>query len=128
MLRSDLEPAEKLTRTITLLHQILRSEREPVLAYVQALAAAPSDTSIALQLQILHRDIAAMLTEQIKVQQDGGQLPDWLAPAAMAQLIIAVVHGTIVAAAVDPDHTDVTAVSSQLALLLIAARTGPTQT
>ena len=126
VLGSDLDPTDKMTQTIALLNQLLSDQREHVLTYLRALTAAPSDTEIASQLQLLHHDIAALLSEQIERQQAAEQLPDWIRPAEMAQLIIAVVHGTLIAAAVDPDHADPNAISSQLALLLMAVRTSST--
>ncbi len=43
----------------------------------------------------------------------------------MAQLIVAVVHGTLVASVVNPAHTDEAAIGAQFAQLLLGARTTP---
>ena len=40
----------------------------------------------------------------------------------MAQLIVAVVHGTLLASVVDPGHTDEAAIGAQFAQLLLGAR------
>jgi hypothetical protein len=39
----------------------------------------------------VHSEIAHLLAEQIHIQRSAGQLPPWVSPAAMAQLIVAVI-------------------------------------
>ena len=124
-LSSDGEPTVKLLESVVLLNRILDEHRDHLIAYLQALAASPADPSIAAALQALHRDMARVLAEQISTQQAAGQLPPWVSPAAMAQLILAVVHGTLVASVVDPGQADEAAIGTQFAQLLLGARTAP---
>ncbi len=124
-LRSDGEPTVKMLTSLRLLNRILEEHRDDLAAYVQALAAAPSNPSIASALQGLHRDMAQLLAEQIDIHRSAGQLPGWVSPPAMAQLIVAVVHGTVVASVLDPGHTNESAIGAQFAQLLLVARTSP---
>ena len=122
-LNSDGDPTAKMLETIVLLNRILDEHRDDLAAYLQALTAAATNPSLAAALQSLHREMAHLLAEQIDVQRTAGQLQSWVSPAAMAQLIIAVVHGTLVACVVDPDHTEQAAIGAQFAQLLLGART-----
>ena len=122
-LRSSGEPTAKMLESVVLLNQILDEHRDDLSAYIQAIAASPTNPSIAAALQTLHRDMTQLMAEQIVTQQSVGQLPTWVSPTAMAQLIVAVVHGTLVASAVDPERTDEAAIGAQFAHLLMEART-----
>jgi AcrR family transcriptional regulator len=122
-LSSDGEPTTKMLESMVVMNRILNEHRDDLAAYVHAIAASPTNVSIAAALQALHRDMAQLVAEQIYVQRSAGQLPPWVSPPAMAQLILAVVHGTLVASVVDPVHTDETEIGTQFAQLLLQART-----
>ena len=122
-LSSDGEPTTKMLESMVVMNRILNEHRDDLAAYVHAVAASPTNVSIAAALQALHRDMAQLVAEQIYVQRSAGQLPPWVSPHAMAQLILAVVHGTLVASVVDPAHTDETEIGTQFAQLLLQART-----
>ena len=124
-LSSDGEPTAKMIESVALLNRILGEHRDDLAAYLQVLAASPTRPSIAAALQALHRDMTQLLAEQITVQRAAGQLPSWVSPTAMAQLIVAVVHGTLVASVVDPGQTEEAAIGAQFAQLLLGARTTP---
>jgi AcrR family transcriptional regulator len=123
MLSSDGDPTALMLQSVVLLNRILEERRDHVAAYLQVLAASSNSPPISAAVQALHRDMAQLLAEQIEVQRTAGQLPTWIAPAAMAQLIITVVHGTLIASLVDPDQTNETAIGGQFAQLLLSART-----
>jgi AcrR family transcriptional regulator len=122
-LSADVDPTTKMFESVALLNQILGEHRDHLGAYVQAVAAATANPSIAATLRALQRDIAQLLTDQISAQQSAGQLPPWISPSAMAQLIVAVMHGTLLGSVIDPKRTDAAAIGAQLALLLIGVRT-----
>jgi AcrR family transcriptional regulator len=124
-LSSDGEPTAKMLESVVLLNRILDERRDDLAAYLQVLAASPTNPSIAAAIQVLHRDMAHLLAEQINVQRAAGQLPSWVSPPAMAQLILAVVHGTLVASVVNPGKTDEAAIGAQFAQLLLSARATP---
>jgi AcrR family transcriptional regulator len=124
-LSSDAEPTTKMLESVMLLNRILDEHRDDLSAYLHVLATSPTNPSVAAAVQALHRDMARVLAEQIDVQRSAGQLPSWVSPTAMAQLILALVHGTLMASVVDPDRTDEAAIGSQFAQLLVCARTAP---
>ena len=123
ILNSEADPIAKMLDSVVLLNRILDDHRDDLATYLQALAASPTNPPLAAALHSLHRDMAELLAEQINLQRTAGQLPSWVTPAPMAQLILAVVHGTLVASIVDPGHTDDTAIGVQFAQLLLNART-----
>ena len=124
-LNSDGEPTVKMLESVVLLSRILDEHRDDLFAYLHVLAASPTNPSIAAALRALHRDMARVLAEEIDVQRAAGQLPSWISPTVMAQLILAVVHGTLVASVVDPGNVDEAAIGAQFAQLLLGARTTP---
>ena len=124
-LNSDGEPTVKMLESVVLLSRILDEHRDDLSAYLHVLAASPTNPSIAAALRALHRDMARVLAEEIDVQRAAGQLPSWISPTVMAQLILAVVHGTLVASVVDPGNVDEAAIGAQFAQLLLGARTTP---
>ncbi|MGZ6949713.1 MAG: TetR/AcrR family transcriptional regulator, partial [Ilumatobacteraceae bacterium] len=126
-LSSNAEPTARMIESVVLLNRILGEHRDDLAPYLQVLAASPTNPSIAVAIQALHRDMAQLLAEQISVQQAAGQLPSWVSPTAMAQLIVAVVHGTLLASVVDPGHADEAAIGEQFAQLLLGARTARSQ-
>ena len=124
-LNSDGEPTVKMLESVVLLSRILDEHRDDLFAYLHVLAASPTNPSIAAALRALHRDMARVLAEEIDVQRAAGQLPSWISPTVMAQLILAVVHGTLVASVVDPGNVDEAAIGAQFAQLLLGARSTP---
>ncbi len=122
-LRSDGDPVAKMLESVLLLNRILQERRDDLAAYIHALAAAPSNPAIATALRGFHHDIGLLLAEQIDIQRSAGQLPAWVSSTEMARLIVAVVHGTLVASVLDPERTDESAIGAQFAQLLVQART-----
>lgn len=124
-LGSDVEPTAKMLTSVAMLNRLLDERRDDVAAYLQMLAIAPANPPIAAAVQALQREMAQLLAEQIEAQRAAETLPSWVSPTAMAQLIVAAVHGTLVASVVDPETTDHTAIGAQFAQLLLSARTTP---
>ena len=56
-----------------------------------------------------------------------GWSPSWVAPDAMAALILAVAAGTVVSVTVEPDGASHRDIASQFASLLLAAGSGASQ-
>jgi AcrR family transcriptional regulator len=123
VLGSGGEPTATMLTSIDLLNRILDEHRGDVAAYLKVLAAAPSNPAIAMALHTLHREMEQLLADQIDVQRSAEQLPSWVSPPAMAQLILAVVHGTLAMSVVDAAHTEEAAIAAQFAQLLLHART-----
>jgi hypothetical protein len=62
------------------------------------------------------------LAVQLTDMGTAGVLPDWIDPAPMAALLVAVANGVVLQATVDPDGIPVDAMAAQFAGLLLAVR------
>ncbi len=122
-LRSEGDPVANMLEAVLLLNRMVREHDDSLVAYVQALARASTDPSVASPLRAFHRDIEQLLAEQIDAQRSAGQLPNWVSSADMARLVVAVIHGTLVTSQVDPERVDEAAIGTQFAQLLLEART-----
>ena len=90
--------------------------------YLEALVQAPRMEALRRELLALWEELRGLLAEQMREMQAGGLLPSWVQPEAMASLLIAVANGLVMQATIDPDGSDLTAMSSQFGMLLLAAR------
>ncbi len=115
-------PAQRLLKAATMLIHILEEQRDRLPGYVHGLAAANHDETVGSEIRALHRDLTTVLENEMTAQQNAGLIPDWVNPHTMAQLIVALVNGVAVAAAIDPAGADPTNISNQFAMLLLAAR------
>ena len=122
-LSADGDPTTKMLESAALLIRILDEHRDKLVAYVQALAAATANPAIAATLRAVQRDITKLLSQQIRAQLAAEQLPSWISPDAMAQLIVSVMHGTLLGSVIDPKRIDPAAIGAQFAQLLIGVRT-----
>lgn len=120
--RADVDPTHKLLAAAQLLYRILDDNRHQLPGYLHSLAAAPGDDLVRAELHALHRGLSDVLAREMEARQADGQLPAWIEPEPMAQLIVAVANGVAVASAVDPERTDATAIGAQFAQLLLASR------
>ncbi len=127
VLGSDRDAVSKLFDTVAVLNDTLADHHTEAATYVQVLAAASLGAPIADELRQLLDLIETLLSDQIDAQQRVGLLPPWITPPAMAQLIVALAHGTLTVSAVEPNRIDTTAISSQFAQLLLAASIPPDQ-
>lgn len=115
-------PAQRMLKAATMLTRILEEQRDRLPGYVHGLAAARHDETVGNEIRALHRDLTTVLEHEMTTQQNAGLIPDWVNPNAMAQLIVALVNGVAVAAAIDPAGADPINISNQFAMLLLAAR------
>lgn len=113
----------KLMAAAQALYEILRDNADLLGPYLHSLAAAPNNDIVGVEVRTLHRDLSAILETEMESQQQQGQLPEWIKPQPMAQLIVALVDGVAVSTAIDPTLTQPAAIGAQFAQLLLAART-----
>ena len=128
LLESNDAPAEKASAAITTLNDLFASAAARIPAYLAALSQAPHDPEVRTRLASLFAEVRGRLAANIELQADSGQLPDWIDPIAMAALIVAVVQGVVISAALEPAATEgiaPPAVAAQFLSLLLAARTAP---
>lgn len=121
VLGSESTPTQKLVDATRLLVEILQDHRELTTVYLSAVAQAPSEPVVRSELGRLHRELVEVLAAEIGNQRQAEQLPPWIEPEPMAQLIVATAHGTLVAATLEPEATDPARIGTQVAGLLLAA-------
>ncbi|MFN7151300.1 MAG: TetR/AcrR family transcriptional regulator [Microthrixaceae bacterium] len=110
---------------VTVLGDLFETSITRIPAYLAALSHAPHDGEVRRRLAGLFEQVRERLAQNIEGQLEAGDLPGWVDPSAMAALIVAVVQGVVVAAAVEPDRAeaDARALAGQLVGLLLAVRT-----
>ena len=121
-LTSDRPALERLLSAVAELHELLEENREHVVGYAQAMAAAARDPSVGEGLRTLHHDLRSVLSSDIRSQQESSTIPSWVDAEAMANLILAVANGVAITSAIDPERFDTGSVGQQFAALLTAAR------
>ncbi len=125
-LGSEQEPASRATDAVALLNDLFTTVQQRVPALMAALAMAPHNPAVRTRLADLVDDVRGRLARDIEGQVVAGQLASWVEPFAMASLIVAVVQGVVVSAALDPEPSpgaDHQSVAGQFLFLLLAART-----
>lgn len=125
-LLADSEGAvDRAANAVTVLQDLFEVSLARIPAYLAALSQAPHDDGVRARLAALFEQVRERLAENIQGQLAAGELPGWVDPTAMAALIVAVVQGVVVAAALEPDRAeaDARALAGQLFGLLLAVRT-----
>jgi len=113
---------DRAVEAVARLNELFEKSREQVPVYLAALAAAPHTPDVRDALGSLWADIRAGLADDVAREVDGGRLPAWIAPDAMAAAILSLVNGVIVASVIDPGGPDHRAVAAQFLALLLSAR------
>lgn len=116
------EPAERTMAAIQTLLATFEHHRGDAPLYLEALLQAPRIEALQLELLALWEELRGLLAEEMREMQADGLLPSWVQAEAMASLLIAVANGLVMQVTIDPDGSDLTAMSSQFGLLLLAAR------
>jgi AcrR family transcriptional regulator len=128
LLTGDRPPAERANHAVALLNELFESRRSQVPVYLAALAAAPHTPEVRRGLGELWTELRARLAADVARQLDEHQLPGWVSPAAMAEVVLSLVNGVVISSVIDPDGPDHREVAGQfLALLLAAGVPGPAQ-
>lgn len=121
LLSSDRPAAERAAEAVGLLNELFERSRSQVPVYLAALASSPHSSQVAVGLSTLWSDVRTALADDIARQTQARTLPGWVEPQAMAALILSLVNGVVISAAVDPDGPDHRAVAAQFLSLLLAA-------
>lgn len=122
-LESDSEPIPKMLRSMQLLNEVLAENDAVVGAYLQTVTDAATGGRLRSPLMELMANVEDVLAVEMAAQRDAAGLPDWVDPRAMAQLIMALVHGTLLSSCLSADRADPARIASQFAQLLLAVRT-----
>lgn len=123
LLGSDVPAVDRAGEAVKVLNDLFERSRNQVPVYLAALAAAPHVPAVQAGLAELWADLRQGLAADIATQQADGHLPAWVAPTAMASLIIDLVNGVVVASVTDQDGPTHHEVAGQFLMLLLAART-----
>ncbi len=119
-LESGDDPEERLFQAISTIKVAFDVSRDDLRAYADAISASSTNPELARSLGDLHDELVAYLAQLIADMQRDGHIQAWVAPEAMATLLISVGDGIAVQAHLrDPD---VQGVLEQVALLLLSAR------
>ena len=120
VLTGDRPHVEKLLASVQMLDSILAKNRHNLAGYTQFLAASTHNDPVGDEIRTLHRELRALLAAEMEAQQASGLIPQWVRPEAMTDLIVSLVNGVVVGAAVSPTETDPAAIGQQFAALLVA--------
>lgn len=122
LLGRDEPGPERATAAVAMLNDLFDRSRDRVPVYLAALAAAPHRPEVQTGLRSLWTDLRSRLAQDIDAQVTSGGLPRWVSPEPMAELILSVVNGVVIATALGgdgPGHRDV---ATQFLMLLLSAR------
>ena len=125
VLGSGAPDADRAAAAVALLDALFDASQARIPAYLAALSVVPHDAEVRRRLAALFAEVRQHLAADIERQASAGRLAGWVDPEAMAALIVAVVQGVVVAAALEPSGVDEgahRAVAGQLLGLLVAAR------
>lgn len=125
LLNASDDAVDRAANAVAVLQDLFETSIERIPAYLAALSQAPHDADVRAGLASLFDQVRQRVAESIDGQLAAGELPGWVEPTAMAALIVAVVQGVVVAAALEPDRAedDARALAGQLLGLLLAVRT-----
>lgn len=112
----------KLLSAVQKLYSILDHNEHLLRPYLHALAAAPTNESVAVEVVSLHQELTATLVVEMTSQKKQDLLPMWVQPEPMAQLILALVNGVAVNTTIDPAGTEPAAIGAQFTQLLLHVR------
>jgi AcrR family transcriptional regulator len=116
-------PAERMLAAIRELAAEFERSREDALVLLEVLLLATRDDRYRAEALRVYQSLRGRLAQLIAELQADNAVPSWVAPDAMASLILAVAHGIVLETQLDPSGADHTAMAGQFAgLLLEAAR------
>ncbi len=125
-LHTDVPLPGKLIRCVALLNGLFCEHRNELPAFVECLATASRNPTVAAELQTLFEQLTGTISEEIGRQQHTGAIPTWVQPRPMAQLVISIVHGVIVRATTDPTFTAPDAIAIGHQFIALTAATSAT--
>ncbi len=116
----DGDPRSRMLAAVAALLAGFELVRQDAPVYLEALVNASRLPALSAGVADLLLQLRRFLAEQIAAQQASSLLPGWVDPTAAAGLLIAVAHGIVLTAVVDPAGVDPGAMAAQFAGLLLA--------
>ena len=123
LLGAGRDPATRLMDAVNALNETFDEQRDRAPGLLEVFVHAVRDPSSSNPVARIWTDLRTQLAAVIAELRATGVVPTWVAPEAMAALILAVGAGTVVSATVEPDRVDHRAIAAQFASLLLAAGT-----
>lgn len=120
-LRSDADPATKLTATLATAVSSFEQLADLLPVYLEGLVQAPRAPSLAAGLGALRREVGDLLAAELTRLRDSGVLPAWVDPATMATVLVALADGLALRASLEPS-VDAGRIADQVGRLLLSAR------
>jgi AcrR family transcriptional regulator len=117
------DPATRLFQAVNTLNETFEQQRDRAPGLLEVFVHGARDPGMSTPVAQIWSHLRAQLVRVITELRDTGSIPGWVAPDAMAALILAVGAGTVVSATVEPDRVDHRAIAAQFASLLLAAGT-----
>jgi len=120
-LEADGPPVERLLAAVATIKATFPEGRDDLKTYADAMAACSTNPALGESLGELHAGLRRYLSALISEMQAEGFVAQWVAPEAMASLLIALGDGLTAQATFS--EPDVAGVLDQLALLLVSSST-----
>lgn len=114
------DPRARMLAAVAALLSGFEAVRPDAPVYLEALVNAARFPALATGLVELLARLSQFLAQQVAGVQAAEHLPAWVDPTATADLLIAVAHGIVLTAVIDPERVDPAAVAAQFATLLLA--------
>lgn len=121
LLESEADPSARSIGAVQLLMAEFESRANDAPTYLEALVAAGRGDPEDEPTRLLISDVRSRLSTVIAAQLDGGLVPGWVDPDAMAALIIAAANGIALQSVLDPGGASVSRQADQLLRLFLAA-------
>lgn len=115
----DADPTVKLFEAVQLLGRTVATDEAALHVYVQAMAAAAHLDDVAGPLRSVQTDIVGTLEAELVAMRADERIPEWVRPAAMAQLIVALVNGVALGVSANRPGTSPVDIGQQFAALLV---------
>jgi AcrR family transcriptional regulator len=117
-----LDPAARLLEAVARLQRAYGETSDDAPVYLEVLLDSRRHPELRAHVAEVFGRIRAELTGVINGLQEGNALPDWIAPAPMAGLLLAVAQGVVLQTTIDGDGPDPAAMADQFARLLLVSR------
>jgi AcrR family transcriptional regulator len=127
LLREHSDPAAGLLAAASSLNQTFDEQRDRAPALLEVFVHAARDPDPHNLVARIWADLRAQLASLVDELRSRGAIPQWVAPEAMAALILAVAAGTVVGTTVEPSGVSHRDVAAQFANLLLTAASASRQ-
>lgn len=124
-LRRDAAPTTRMLAAASAFRTAFDSARDILPAYFEAVVAAPRAPVVHQRLTLLLGELRDFLSGEIEALRSLGFLPQWVEPASLATLLIAMLDGIALHAVISPDAVNPDALLAQAVQVLMAIQRAP---